>query len=135
MKIFGFVLLAWPIGMVFSGCSKQGEDQAKARFQDYMAAWQERNFHRMWEVMSPSVKIQNFSESESQFTNYIKAHNLSLASYTIQKIEIEGNTASIIVDMTARELSSNRMLGTERQACMLSLHQGLWYFDSCKLAH
>ena len=131
MKMFGFALLAWPLGLMLGGCSKQGEDQAKARFQEYMTAWQERNFHRAWELMSPSLKSQNYSES--QFTNFAKAQNVGPAGFTIQKIDVKGTVAIIAVDIAFRELTSNKMLGADRQACELSLHNGLWYFDSCKL--
>jgi hypothetical protein len=81
--------------------------------------------------MSPSLKSQN--GSEAQFTNFAKAQNIRFAGITVQKVDVKGPVAIITVDIVFRELSSNKLLGTDRQACELSLHQGLWYFETCKL--
>jgi hypothetical protein len=116
-----------------SGCShSRQEDKLEGAFRAYMAAWQHRDMHAVWELMSPRLKAGN-DDNEHYFRDYAEQQGVFPSKYVIRRVFVSGDYGSIVADLKYAD-ESGKIVFEEREECRFVTFGPRWYFDDCKPA-
>ncbi|TIX39213.1 MAG: hypothetical protein E5W81_05155 [Mesorhizobium sp.] len=126
--IFFIVAVLFCTAVGFAGKnSTKIEQGAISTFNEYASAWKSRDIKRVWKLMSPKLRKGNENSIE-KFNAFVKSNGFYPSNFSIRRVVLNGNEASITADVTYSDFSGKKM-GTDLEESIFVLIGGNWYFD------